>query len=318
MKIIGHRGCIYKVENTIESFEEAFNLGADGIEVDVQKTNDGYIVVSHDSNLRRITGEDFDIRKNRVEEVMKKRVQGEKIPLLEEVLELVKNKGKFIDIEIKNRDDLEDTIRIAKKINYGDLIVSSFFHDIIFIGKKSFPEIKFAYLYSHFPRDLEIYIKEVDFLKPNIDFVNYEYKKFSSVTIPWVVNEKEKAEFLKDLNVFAIITDFVDKVIGFIKGEEHYSKNLFELLKSSILKEESEFKENIIKIVLRNKFSPVYINFFELKNGEIEVKPMPPFQWNVGEKMIVSISNFKKDSVLKINIREIGDINIDIINLLKV
>lgn len=48
MKIIGHRGCIYKVENTIENFEEAFNLGADGIEVDVQKTNDGYIVVSHD------------------------------------------------------------------------------------------------------------------------------------------------------------------------------------------------------------------------------------------------------------------------------
>ncbi|MBC7195461.1 MAG: glycerophosphodiester phosphodiesterase, partial [Caldisericia bacterium] len=62
MIIIGHRGCIYEVENTLKSFSKAIEIGADGFEVDTQKTLDEKIVISHDENLKRVFGIDFNIR----------------------------------------------------------------------------------------------------------------------------------------------------------------------------------------------------------------------------------------------------------------
>jgi len=52
MLILGHRGCAYYPENTMRAFEEALKI-ADGIELDVQKTEDGILVISHDENLKR-------------------------------------------------------------------------------------------------------------------------------------------------------------------------------------------------------------------------------------------------------------------------
>ena len=45
-----HRGAsAYAPENTISAFEKGIELGADGIELDLQKTKDGKIVIFHDS-----------------------------------------------------------------------------------------------------------------------------------------------------------------------------------------------------------------------------------------------------------------------------
>jgi len=63
-----------------------FKYGADGIELDVQKTSDGKLVVSHDPNLKRLTGTDFSIRENTYNALLEHRIKGEKISLLEEVL----------------------------------------------------------------------------------------------------------------------------------------------------------------------------------------------------------------------------------------
>ena len=49
-----HRGAsAYAPENTLTSFEKAVNLGADGIELDIQLTRDERIVVIHDETLER-------------------------------------------------------------------------------------------------------------------------------------------------------------------------------------------------------------------------------------------------------------------------
>jgi glycerophosphoryl diester phosphodiesterase len=54
--IIGHRGAMgYAPENTLLSFEEALRRGADLIEMDVQLTNDGEVVVMHDTSVDRTT-----------------------------------------------------------------------------------------------------------------------------------------------------------------------------------------------------------------------------------------------------------------------
>jgi glycerophosphoryl diester phosphodiesterase len=54
--IIGHRGAMgYAPENTIVSFEEAIRRGADWIELDVQLSADGEVVVMHDTSVDRTT-----------------------------------------------------------------------------------------------------------------------------------------------------------------------------------------------------------------------------------------------------------------------
>jgi glycerophosphoryl diester phosphodiesterase len=54
--VIGHRGAMgYAPENTLFSFEEAIRRSADLIELDVQLTNDGEVIVMHDTSVDRTT-----------------------------------------------------------------------------------------------------------------------------------------------------------------------------------------------------------------------------------------------------------------------
>ena len=56
MKVMAHRGYSGKYpENTMLAFEEAAKTGADGIELDVQLTKDGQVVVIHDERIDRTT-----------------------------------------------------------------------------------------------------------------------------------------------------------------------------------------------------------------------------------------------------------------------
>ena len=56
-KIFAHRGAsAYAPENTLAAFDLAQRLGADGIELDVQLTKDGEVVVIHDETIDRTGG----------------------------------------------------------------------------------------------------------------------------------------------------------------------------------------------------------------------------------------------------------------------
>jgi glycerophosphoryl diester phosphodiesterase len=53
---IGHRGAAgYAPENTLASIEKAISFGLDFVEVDVQRTNDGHLVILHDERVDRTT-----------------------------------------------------------------------------------------------------------------------------------------------------------------------------------------------------------------------------------------------------------------------
>ena len=55
-KIYGHRGSMGTMpENTLLRFRHALELGVDGIELDVQLTKDGQLVVIHDEKIDRTT-----------------------------------------------------------------------------------------------------------------------------------------------------------------------------------------------------------------------------------------------------------------------
>ena len=56
VRIFAHRGAsAYAPENTLEAFRLAMEQGADGIELDVQLTKDGELVVIHDETIDRVS-----------------------------------------------------------------------------------------------------------------------------------------------------------------------------------------------------------------------------------------------------------------------
>ena len=55
-QIYAHRGASgYAPENTLEAFELAAKMGAQGVELDVHITKDGYLVVAHDETIDRVS-----------------------------------------------------------------------------------------------------------------------------------------------------------------------------------------------------------------------------------------------------------------------
>lgn len=313
MKIIGHRGCIYEVENTLNSFEKAFELGADGIEIDTQSTLDGTIVVSHDENLKRLIGYDFNIRQHTFLELSKININGNTVPTLTSILEIAKSKNKIVDVELKNPKDLKKVANIVKNFNFDLFFISSFYHDAIFEGKKVFNNLKFAYLYYHKPKDVLQYAREIDFLKPNIGYLTEDYKAFSSITIPWTVNEAKEFELAKSIGVYAIITDVVDTMRNLDNKVVNEQNIYITYLKSMIVKNESSLNEG--RLTIFNKIANLHIEGIFLNDKLVDIGKSYPFVFAVGEKLKINTQNVENNSVLTIVTNETGKVSVKVTEL---
>lgn len=116
--IIAHRGASHLApENTLTAFRLAKTLGADGFECDVQITRDRHLVVAHDylTDLKtgvhgNIPDMDFDdLRQLDFGKWKSPEFAGEKIPTLEEVLEVAQD-FRMIHIELKPYLDRDEEI----------------------------------------------------------------------------------------------------------------------------------------------------------------------------------------------------------------
>ena len=112
MHIWAHRGCsqIYP-ENTLTAFRKAAEIdGLTGIELDIQLTKDGHLVVFHDETIDRTTDGGGELRQYTLSELKKLRIDAgggkqEKIPAMEEVFDMLQGKmkqGLKMNIELKN------------------------------------------------------------------------------------------------------------------------------------------------------------------------------------------------------------------------
>lgn len=112
MKIWAHRGCSQRYpENTLLAFEKAAVIeGLTGIELDIQLTKDGHMVVCHDEKIDRTTDGTGELRNYTLAELKEFRIDAgngvyERIPTIEEVLDLLEDKmrrGLKLNIELKN------------------------------------------------------------------------------------------------------------------------------------------------------------------------------------------------------------------------
>lgn len=123
IEIIGHRGARgLEPENTIRSFKKALELDVDYIECDVHLTKDRHIVLIHDHTLDRTTNATGNVNDYTFEEIRKLDAgKGEKIPTLQELLDLVRGKVK-LHIELKDEKATEQTIRTVEKNDMVDQV----------------------------------------------------------------------------------------------------------------------------------------------------------------------------------------------------
>ena len=106
--IVGHRGAAgLRPENTLSSFRLAVELGVDRLECDVSLTKDGHAVFIHDATVDRTTNGTGRVRELTLDEIRALDAgDGEKIPLLSEYLQFLKETGRPSEVEIKDPDVL--------------------------------------------------------------------------------------------------------------------------------------------------------------------------------------------------------------------
>ena len=109
MRIIGHRGtpsCPQHPENTLQSIRAALEAGADGVEIDVQATSDGVLVLAHDPELSRVLGTAAGtgpvVARTPFASLRALRLpNGARIPTLPEALDLAAERNAFVVTEVK-------------------------------------------------------------------------------------------------------------------------------------------------------------------------------------------------------------------------
>ncbi len=123
--LIAHRGANgYQPENTILAFRQAFQDGANAIELDLRMTVDGHIVVMHDRTVDRTTSGE-----GKVENLTLKTIgsldagHGERVPTFQEVIDLAQTWRGTIFAEIKVGGIEEQLLSIVRQKNAQDMIV---------------------------------------------------------------------------------------------------------------------------------------------------------------------------------------------------
>lgn len=234
-KIWGHRGASgYAPENTLDAFALSLKQGADGVELDVQLTKDGQLVVIHDERIDRTSNGTGFVRDYTLAELKgfcyNRTIPGYQavtIPTLEDVYELFQGTGKMINVEIKTGiffyEGIEEKLlELASRMSMEEQVLySSFNHQTMLNMKKLNPKAVCGLLYGDGTLYMDRYCQELgmDALHPAVYNLQYEgfVENCRKKQIPlhvWTVNEEEHMKLLCELQTAAIITNYPDKAVA--------------------------------------------------------------------------------------------------------
>lgn len=233
--IIAHRGAsAYAPENTLAAFKKAIELGADGIELDVHLSKDGEVVVIHDYSVDRTSNGKGQVAELSLKELkaldfgnwFSGQYRNENIPLLEEVLELLKGWNGLLNIEIKH-NRLEGCSQIEEKVlkllhTYGFLdkvIISSFDHYSLIKIKEIEPSIRICPLYTaalykpwEYAASLNAFAIHPHYHTVTPDVVNQCHERGINVNV-YTVDLPQHIKLMMDAGVDGIITNVPDVAI---------------------------------------------------------------------------------------------------------
>lgn len=230
-----HRGAsAYRPENTLGAFSLAAAQGADGVELDVQLTKDGELVVIHDETIDRVSSGKGYVKDYTLKELKGFRFNRNhpecgdegslRIPTLREVYELLRPLGMTVNVELKTGivqyEGIEEkALALAAEMEMEDRVIySSFYHPSLLEIKKRKPDALTGLLYSDGWIDAASYGRDTvmaDALHPALYHMQdeglMEEARFHGLKVHvWTVNEESHMEMLMKMGVDAIITNHPD------------------------------------------------------------------------------------------------------------
>ena len=243
-KIFAHRGASgYAPENTLEAFALAMDIGADGIELDVQMTKDGEVVVIHDETINRVSDGKGRVKDYTLVQLREFSFDNHmecyghvSIPTLKEVLELVRPSKMDVNIELKTGiywyPTLEEKVmEIVKNCGMEERVIySSFNHYSVQKIRELDSKAETAYLYSDVILDVENYAKRTGVcgLHPAVYHLKMagfmeKYKESSCKVRVWTVDDIQDMHLFIRHELEAVITNYPDKALEIRrKYEQHF------------------------------------------------------------------------------------------------
>ena len=224
---IGHRGSKgYVAENTLESINNAISLGVHGIEIDIFKCLSGELVLSHENNLKRLTGKSGQLEKLTLNDLKDFLVAGKyKIPTLNDVLIKIES-PLFVNIELKGSNTAGATSKIVADFSRK----TSWTLDHFIVSSFNWNELeKFRSIDNNTPVGVlvnkSISINEaIEFGKKiNAQAIHPHYQLLDEITVKkiknngfktytWTVNNADDINFMKKIKVDGIISDYPDRI----------------------------------------------------------------------------------------------------------
>jgi glycerophosphoryl diester phosphodiesterase len=222
-EVLAHRGFIQGgVENTLPALQAAAKAGADRVEFDVMETKDGKFVVMHDSNLKRLSGRNLNVKDLTQDELTKITIRaGEmeaKIPSLEEWIRLSihLNLPQLLEIKLHGGETPDLVPRLLAVLDRAGVTESYTYHslsrEVVGELKRLRPELVVGFIvpinFGGVPN------VEADFLvieqqSYNARFVRQAWAAGYNVIVWTVDDEQQMRDYLND-GVDGIISDRPD------------------------------------------------------------------------------------------------------------
>jgi len=236
-KVTAHRGgALMGPENTIGAIEKAISAMADYVEIDIQETKDGELIIMHDNNLKRTTGVNAYVWEVMYDEIKDLEVinkfgeefVGEKIPTLQEVFEVCKGRIDInLDVKYNGRNGgiIEKIMALIETYDIANqCIISSTNYSFLKKVKEINPDIPTGYIMSMTYGSISN-IEAADFFSIRWNYIDEEFvtaaHKAGKEVHSWTVNYKGNMIKMRSLSVDNIITDapaLAKEAMGEIEG----------------------------------------------------------------------------------------------------
>ena len=234
-----HRGASsQEPENTLAAFELAIRQQADGVELDVQRTADGEIVVVHDEDCQRLTGQPGLVSQMSLAELRLRNFAWHRpnaglhrLPTLVEVFDLIRSSSLSINIELKNgliafAGLEEQVLRLVAAYGLQDRITLSSFNHYSMVTAIAASHalnlpVPCGLLYSCGLVDPWIYAKRIGAASINPHYVNLQIPDLVRQTHNaglavhvWTIDDPDMQKKALALQVDALITNLPEQALA--------------------------------------------------------------------------------------------------------
>ena len=240
MKIIGHRGARGEApENTLGGFQYIHDIGIRAVEFDVRQLKDQALIVMHDDQFSRTTGQDKSLYECTSCELDHYNQSfhwsdwstQEKTPLLTETLHIIQNFN-HIEVEVKAVTSLNDAEKIVDELHQqlvgfeNTAIITSFdtkIHHILNQKKSVFKHgllIEEDIRFKAIDQALELGCCQIGWMDSLANDKIIEATQNANLNISiWTVNNTDRAQYLYDLGIQGLITDYPKRMLNYFKSK---------------------------------------------------------------------------------------------------